>query len=237
MSYIPSNGIYNATPPTLSDGETYPPALDGNGKLLISPTITLSSNVGPNTYAIDQSPMPATPNVFPMAGEYNSVSTTYADGDASVFQQDISGFLKSREQYIPSFEDNVANVAAIYPQPPQGNFSNYGWSIAGGFTGTTYQTTKASAGIIQRISVSNLNAAIRYILLYNQATATPSGSTNLIGTGLPIPIGAGSTISAAIFEIPGTYLGSTGITIAVSTSPTTFTAATAADHALMVWFK
>lgn len=146
MSYIPSNGIYNGTPPTLNDGQTYPPALDVNGKLLISPTITLSSTVNPGTYAVDDSAMPATPNTFPMSGEYRSSSTTYSDGDVTVLQTDISGFAKTREQYIPSYEDNTNSVANVEHK----------------YTGTRVTADgqiKGAAGFVHTVSIAPTTAS------------------------------------------------------------------------------
>lgn len=116
MSYIPSNGIYNATPPSLTDGQTYPPALDSSGKLLLSGTITLPSDVNPGTYAVDDSAMPATPQTIPTSGEYRASPTTYTDGDVTVTQTDATGNTKVREQFVPQFEDDTAGVAKVEHQ-------------------------------------------------------------------------------------------------------------------------
>lgn len=162
--------------------------------------------------------------------EYNATPPTATDGSTGTPQGDINRNTKIVEQYAPQAENNTAKVIHIQDKPPVGDFSSFGWTILTGFTGTTYQTTKATAGLIKRIFVSNTNAAIRYLLIYNQTTATPSGSTNLL-YAIPIPIGAGSTIPLEKLEL-GIYC-STGITLAISTSDTTFTAATAAEHKLI----
>lgn len=48
----------------------------------------------PSDYAVDDTAMPATPNVNPMGLEYRATPTTYTDGDATVAQADQYGNLK-----------------------------------------------------------------------------------------------------------------------------------------------
>lgn len=89
-------GIYNATPPTLGDGEGSPLAVNANGELLVNleaATVNIG-NIRPDNYAVDDTAMPATPNIFPVGGEYRASPTTYTDGDATVLQTDVNGALK-----------------------------------------------------------------------------------------------------------------------------------------------
>lgn len=51
-------------------------------------------SVRPDSYATDDTAMPATPLVVPVAGEYRNSATTYTDGDATVLQSDVNGYLK-----------------------------------------------------------------------------------------------------------------------------------------------
>lgn len=43
--------------------------------------------------ATDDSAMPATPNILPAGAEYRASPTTYTDGDATVLQSDVNGYL------------------------------------------------------------------------------------------------------------------------------------------------
>lgn len=49
----------------------------------------------PDSYAVDDSAMPATPKTTPISGEYRASATTYTDGDVAVLQTDINGNLKT----------------------------------------------------------------------------------------------------------------------------------------------
>lgn len=138
--------------------------------------------------------------------------------------------LPTVEQYAPGYEDNTNNVAATQIKPIVG--TQY---VANGFAifGTDVDlAVKTSAGNLFSITVSNVNAAIRYLQIHNKASAP--AATNVPVISLPIPAGSATvpgylTIGRDQLGPAGYYLV-TGIAIGISTTNTTFTAATTTDH-------
>lgn len=91
---------------------------------------------------------------------------------------------------------------------------------------------KAAAGKLLALHATNANAALRYLQVHNLATAPAAGAVPLYS----FPIAAGSATvpgsvekSESFFGLGGVSLG-TGISIAVSTTLATYTAATGTDH-------
>lgn len=93
---------YNATPATRSDGDPSGLEVDVSGNLK-----TVSQ---PSSYATDDTAMPATPVVTPVAAEYRASATTYTDGDATVLQSDVNGNLKvTLATKLDETNDHVTN--------------------------------------------------------------------------------------------------------------------------------
>lgn len=91
---------------------------------------------------------------------------------------------------------------------------------------------KARPGHLVNLIAVNRNAAARYLQVFNQTDGLPSGTTNFVKQWFVAP---GDQICASVQNggIPERGLVfSTGITYGWSTSPTTYTEATAADHDL-----
>lgn len=93
-------------------------------------------------------------------------------------------------------------------------------------------TVKASPGRITFARVSNVNAAARYFCVVDKAT-TPVNSDPILYWAV-IPAGTAAAPSVAILN-PQDFgeqglVCATGVSWAISTSPTTLTLATAAEH-------
>lgn len=93
-------------------------------------------------------------------------------------------------------------------------------------------SVKATAGYLRSLVVTNINAAVRYIQVHNKASA-PAGADTPIWS-IPIPAGTANApaiviLGADIFG-PGGLSCTTGVSIGVSTTAGTFTAATTTDH-------
>jgi hypothetical protein len=96
---------------------------------------------------------------------------------------------------------------------------------------TNATSVKASAGQLGFIFAVNLNAAVRYLKLYNKASAPTVGTDTPIAT-LPIP--ASTTGAGFVLPIPGGVNFSTGIAYAVTTGVAdSDTAAVAANEILL----
>jgi hypothetical protein len=68
--------------------------VDNGGTFAVQAAQSGTWSVRPDSYATDDTAMPATPLVVPVAGEYRNAATTYTDGDATVLQTDVNGYLK-----------------------------------------------------------------------------------------------------------------------------------------------
>lgn len=79
---------------------------------------------------------------------------------------------------------------------------------------TNATSLKAAPGAVGFIYAVNLNAAVRYLKLYNKASAPTVGTDTPIAT-LPIP--ASTTGAGFMLPIPGGVAFSTGIAYAVTT--------------------
>lgn len=91
-----------------------------------------------------------------------------------------------------------------------------GWTPARLLSAATTNATsvKASAGQIGFIYAVNLNAAVRYLKLYNKASAPTVGTDTPIAT-LPIP--ASTTGAGFMMPIPGGVNFTTGVAYATTT--------------------
>jgi hypothetical protein len=102
-------------------------------------------------------------------------------------------------------------------------------------TGVTPAATiqaKASAGILRSVYATNRTNANTYLMLFNQNGSTPNVS-NIVGAPITLPANGGSVaLDEAFFSRYGIYF-STGILIGVSSSGTSWSADTAANHDIM----
>lgn len=93
---------------------------------------------------------------------------------------------------------------------------------------TNATNVKASAGAVGFIYAVNLNAAVRYLKLYNKASSPTVGTDTPIAT-LPIP--ASTTGAGFMLPIPGGVAFTTGISYATTTGAAdSDTAAVAANE-------
>lgn len=157
-------------------------------------------------------------------------TVTPANGDYLPGQSDSLGHAWSREGFAPAAEDNTNAVIAVQHKPVAS--ATYS---ATGFTAPLTDvdiSVKGSAGNLKSLSASNINAAIRYLQVFNKATAPAGGDTAVFSW----PIPAGTSTAPAVVEIGQDFLGnggyyfSTGIAVGISTVAATFTGATTTDH-------
>jgi hypothetical protein len=99
--------------------------------------------------------------------------------------------------------------------------------------------SKNAAGLFKAFDVSNVNAALRWFQIHNTGTALAGSEVPI--ESFPIPAGSASqpgnkTLGYDFFGPNGIYC-STGITWAMSTTQGTYTAATAADHNVIVHYN
>lgn len=158
-----TGGIYKATLDTYDDNDATPLHFNVNGALLTN----LHDGTTPLDIGLDESAMAATPGFVPVGGEYRSGDTTYTDGDASVLQTDVNGYVKVRGKNYDAattankgFEvnpisqhhieenpalTNVANATPQYVYLDMDGYRNFGFQwIASGGGDTVVVTVEAT---------------------------------------------------------------------------------------------
>jgi hypothetical protein len=92
-------------------------------------------------------------------------------------------------------------------------------------------TSKAAAGQLYSVYATNVNAAVRYLQIYD-VNGSPSGTPIF---SFPIPAGTAASPASVIIDNPfgpNGYYFANGITWAISTTNGTYTAGTPSDHNL-----
>jgi hypothetical protein len=108
------------------------------------------------------------------------------------------------------FDVNGRQVVSLQPMTVGGLTTHK--TVAAGSTNAT--VVKASAGQVYGIQVNNVNAAVRYLKLYNKATA-PS-----VGTDVPVKTLAIPAASVQQFHWPAGIAFAAGISFATTTEAT-----------------
>lgn len=154
-----------------------------------------------------------------MAYKYDSINHAQQDAFDTYLRYKIAG------------EDLTNDVLKTVPTPlASAAYSGVAFSS---FGAATKANVKASPGSLLSVYASNINAAIRYLLLHNKASAPAGADVPLMA----FPIPAGSSTAPASIILDGDFWGaagfyfSTGLGWAISTTGATFTdSATASEH-------
>lgn len=208
---------YNATPPTLSSGQTGPLQCDQNGKMLIAGTINATS-----------------------AATYNSAAQSFANGTSNPLQADSKGALLVNNGASLSTPLRIDPVGTT-TQPISGSVSVSPTTTGGLATAklisaasTNATVVKASAGQVYNVQAFNVAASARFLKLYNKATAPTVGTDTPIATWLVPANGSGFVI-----EISSGLACSAGIAFALTggMADTDATAIAASDVVVNFQFK
>ena len=225
---------YNATPPTVGDGQTTELQVDSSGNLK-----TISGATGSSANQVQGNVASgATDSGKPVkvGGKVNSVLPTYTDGQRSDLQTDVSGNLRV---YVTggttAAVDGVANTNVAYfgstTSISTGTvrplcvgpyvYNGSTWDrvkkpssisrIVSSANTTNATSAKASAGDVFFISAYNSNAAVRYLKLYNKASAPT------VGTDTPVMTIALVPSTGFVLDLPSPLHFSTGIAYALTT--------------------
>jgi hypothetical protein len=175
--------VYNATPPTLVDGDNSALNVDASGVLK---TTVIGGSA-------DGSPVTEAPVLT--GAEYNVTPPTYDDGDKATTQSDVNGNTRVREQYAPLYEDNVAQVAKVEQRYSPTYISTattttvksgagflHRLIVNGGTTGTIiiYDNTAASGTIIASFDTTNAIASYEFNVTFATGlTIVTSAATKL----------------------------------------------------------
>lgn len=128
--------------------------------------------------SVDDSAMPATPDFVGVGGEYRAAATTYTDGDATILQTDINGYLKVTQANTEYIDDSNGFTVA----------SSKGLAIMG--LATSDAVDVGDIGALRMDVNRNLgvtaSADIPTTLTGGSKTVTTHGTAEALGTTLAI---------------------------------------------------
>lgn len=232
-------GKYNATPPSLTDGQTVQVRVTSAGALVTDGAGSITSVI-PGTGATnlgkaeDAAHTSGDVGVAILAKRTDSAaSSAGTDGDYATINTDSLGHVWGREGFVDQAVDNTNGVYAAAFKPLA--ISTYSPTLFTNFGANTTLNIKATPGNVFSFVVTNTNAAVRYFQLHNTATTPSGGAVPLRTYTLPALTG-NIAIGMDVLTQAGVNF-STGIAYATSTTAGTYTAATAGDHYVEVNFK
>ena len=163
-------------------------------------------------------------------GRYAATRPTLADGNGTHTMVNQRGDQTVAEQYQENaFANSDGVCVAVIKKIPNANYSTK--KLVEDFGATVTKNAKTTQGVVSSARVANRNAGVRYLQLHNTATTPAGGATPALS--IPIePTGPTGflTLDERFFGAQGFCPGTTGIAYAWSSSATTYTAATAAEH-------
>lgn len=113
---------------------------------------------------------------------------------------------------------------------------NQQWMIATDFASATTLAVKSTAGVLAGFYAINRNSAVRYLQFYNLNNGTSGAPLMSFAVGPIVSSTPGSLIIGTnVFGDSGVNFA-TAITMAWSTTETSYNAATAADHSAIVFY-
>lgn len=114
---------------------------------------------------------------------------------------------------LPALAAGTNNIGGVTPKPGTSGGLSIGKNISAASTNAT--SLKGSAGQVYTIYAHNINAAVRYLKLYNKATSPTVGTDTPVMT-LPIP--AAATGNGFVLDTGGMGIEfTTGIAYALTT--------------------
>lgn len=223
-------GVYNSSDFTLATGEGSALTTDANGRVEIGAIIpgTAATQFGK---AEDAAHTSGDVGVEILAVRRDTAaSSTATDGDYATVNTDSLGHVWMREGYASVAEDNTNGVFAMVRKALA--VSTYAPTAVQSNSFTT-TNAKAAAGNVYGFIVTNTTGSDRYLQLHNTAT-TPTGG-NTAAFKFLIPAGAMVVMGENDWGSPLTF--TTGIAYANSTVAATYTAGTAGDLLLDLFYK
>lgn len=172
-------------------------------------------------------------NPVKVGGVFNTALPTLTNGQRGDMQFDVNGRQIVYLGTLIAGEDIANNVQGVVQKVIIG--STYSPSIDTSFGTAVSHNSKNGAAQLISFVATNINAAVRYLQLFNGATAT----------GTPLhswPMPAGSSTAPTIFSLGKEDFGENGepygtaLTWGFSTTLATYTAATASDHTINLYY-
>ncbi len=166
-------------------------------------------------------------------GRYVAARPVLADGEGAALPLSSAGYVQGQEMLAPAYEDNTNAVAAVAQKPAV--LATYAWTrylLQNAVSGTI----KASAGNLASLHVTNENAAVRFLMLFDKASAPIAADVPVLI--FRIPIGTFQLIGEDFFGPNGSYFA-TGIAWGITSTDGNYVVAgpAAADHTVCAMYK
>lgn len=231
-------GKYQATPPTLTDGQTTQVRVTSTGALVTDGAGTISSivpgtgatNLGKAEDAVHASG--DTGVMFLAVANEAQSNLSGTDGDYTPIGTNRKGTVYNQETMVDQFVDNTNGVAAFCIKPLAS--ATYSLTTFSNWGANTTLNVKATTGNVFSLYAYQTNAAARFEQLHNTAT-TPAGSAVPVFSFL-VEASKDKLIGSDFFGANG-YNFSTGIAFAHSSAFGIYTAGTAGDGNRTIQYK
>lgn len=102
----------SALPNAVAEGDAIRPAASLSG---VQYMMLLGEDGSKSPHITDDSAQVATPDMLNVGGEYRASDTSYTDGDATILQSDVNGYLK----VAPKSYDSVSDTTKVTSQNPE----------------------------------------------------------------------------------------------------------------------
>ena len=231
-------GKYQATPPTLTDGQTTQVRVTSTGALVTDGDVTISSIVP----GIDATNLGKADDKVHASGDTGVMFLAVAneaqsnlsgtDGDYTPIGTNRKGTVYNQETMVDQFVDNTNGVAAFCIKPLAS--ATYSLTTFSNWGANTTLNVKATTGNVFSLYAYQTNAAARFEQLHNTAT-TPAGSAVPVFSFL-VEASKDKLIGSDFFG-PNGYNFSTGIAFAHSSAFGIYTAGTAGDGNRTIQYK
>lgn len=171
-------------------------------------------------------------NTIP-TGKYNATQPTLADTNGVALQLDSRGNLRTVNMSAPQAQDDLNQIIATMTRPLIG--TTYTHTLYTYFAGAITKALILTGNRqVFSFTVTNRNAAARYLGLHNKATAPVAGEAPLLV--FMVPAGSTLTIGNQFFTDAGINF-SLGLGWSIGTTVATFTdSATASEHEVQVQY-
>jgi hypothetical protein len=242
-------GVYNASLPTLTSGQTAGLQLDSSGRLLVA-SIANTVTVG-GLLTVNQGGAPWSENITYLGGNaINTGTGTTGAGTLRVVlatdQPQLSNALLVAQSGTWTAQAQQSGTWTVQPGNTQnttpwlvtptpatsGGTTPYSY-IAAGSANQDSQNIKASAGQLYGYAMYNTASTVRYVKVYNKATAPTSADTPALR--ILVPPGGGANLPVGDTGIA--FGSGIGIRITTGVGDGDTGTATANDVLLNLWYR
>lgn len=168
-------------------------------------------------------------NTLPV-GKYNATQPTLADANGVNLQVDSRGNLRVISMGAPQAQDDLNQLLAVQIRTPVG--TTYAPSVFTDRGATVTKLVKGSAGMVVGLTCYNTTASTRFLQLHNLVAAPASGAPAL---SFLVPAGAQIVLGTDIFTSAGISFA-TGIVYGVSSTSDSYTAGSATDCSIQIFY-